>query len=143
MYIYVLSDPIYTSHNRYKIGITSRRPRQLIRDYLRYLPQVEIILFEPCRDAIKVEAGVKKKLSSFIVTNRNGNPSEWVAYPLPLLIGVIKREIARRDRLDLRLLSSYYRKIGGTRRLRTKSSLSKAILEHTDKIPTSIRRLLV
>jgi hypothetical protein len=142
MYIYILSDPIYSSHSRYKFGITSRRPHQLIRDYLRYLPQVEIVLFEPCRDAIKVEAGVKRKLGSSIVTNRNGNPSEWVAYPLPLLIEVVKREMARRDSLDLRLLSSYYRKIGGTKRLRTKSSLTKAILEHSDKIPTSIRRLL-
>ena len=129
MYVYILTDPIYASHNRYKIGITSRQREQLTRDYLRYIPEVDIRLFLPCPQAHRVEKDVKRLLRDFVIVNRNGNASEWISYNLADLIRLVKKQIKAYRPLSVIELRGIYKKIGGTRNLRSHNTLTKGIME--------------
>lgn len=153
MHIYVITDPIYFSHNRHKIGVTSHTREQLVRDYLRYIPEVDIRLFLPCPEAVKVETRLKHLLKDFTITNRNGNPSEWVSYELGSLLRLVKREVKREKcgekleeksgvALNLTQLRAIYKKLGGSKSLRTRHTLTRGILSLAkDKTPQQLRFL--
>lgn len=77
-HVYIITDPIYEKSGRFKFGITGCNHADIIKQYLRFIPQVTVRLFEPCKDAKKAEDRLKELLASKLVRNVNGNPSEWV-----------------------------------------------------------------
>jgi len=96
-HVYIITDPIYEKSGRFKFGITGCNHADIIKQYLRFIPQVTVRLFEPCKDAKKAEDRLKELLVSKLVRNVNGSLSEWVDMDYRTLKTLVIRVIKQVD----------------------------------------------
>ena len=77
--IYVISDPESEKLCRYKVGISSRSEKELLRDYRRSRPQIKVNLFLNNIDNYKnIEKKVLAKFDDNRVIGSGGSKSEWI-----------------------------------------------------------------
>lgn len=89
--IYVLSDPDTAKFGKYKIGITTRNRKYLLRDYRRSRPQVQLHLFQECVNSKEIESKVLSKFKDKRILHESGNPSEWLQIDLRELMIYINK----------------------------------------------------
>ena len=77
MAVYIVTDYKNLAFREYKIGRCTNTDRQpLLTRYHTSMPEVRIILFQPCDDPTAIETAVKRKFYGQMVKNGNGNNSE-------------------------------------------------------------------
>jgi hypothetical protein len=85
--IYVLSDPDSVKQGKYKIGITTRKKELLLRDYTRSRPEVELYLFENCKNSRELEKIILDKFKNYRIKHKTSERfSEWVKLDLNIII---------------------------------------------------------
>ena len=87
--LYIVSDPLHQSVNRYKVGIHNNTRKALIARYITDLPEVIIHAFIKTNVANQVEHILKHLHTDKRVMNVNGRLSEWYILPLGDLISEI------------------------------------------------------
>lgn len=88
--IYVLSDPDSVVSSKYKVGITTRNSKYLLRDYRRSRPEVKLYLFETCCNSREIETKILEEFNQYRVPHASGKLSEWIQIDLKVLINYIE-----------------------------------------------------
>jgi hypothetical protein len=87
-HLYVLSCRAKAEQNIFKIGVHTGSMEALITRYITCIPDVQVHLFWPCRNARSVEKIIKAK-SAIREVNVRGSKSEWIQEPLDSLVARI------------------------------------------------------
>jgi hypothetical protein len=92
--IYIVSDSDSESYSKYKIGITKRDEKSLLRDYKRSRPEIKCHLFLTDVKMYKlVEKHILEYFNEFRIPTEVGGLSEWICVDLDRLIEVVHEEI--------------------------------------------------
>lgn len=91
--IYVLSDPDAVKAGKYKVGITTRNQKYLLRDYRRSRPEVELHFFAICENSRTIEAQILEHFQEHRVPHETGKPSEWLHIDLKILLSYIHEKV--------------------------------------------------
>lgn len=87
--VYVISDPLNESVDRYKIGSHTGTINKLVSRYITSLPELKIYYFEKTPLPLDIEAYFKRTSGPKRIININNNKSEWYIMPLQDIISTL------------------------------------------------------
>ena len=104
--LYILSDPDSIKAGKYKVGITKRNKNNLLRDYRRSRPEVNLFFFEKCENSKIVESMILEQFSSHRVLHESGRPSEWIHVSLPELLQCAEEKMGNQRILESSIIDT-------------------------------------
>jgi hypothetical protein len=96
-YIYIISDPAYEKLNRYKVGMTFASHGNLLGQYIRFIPEVNILYYQEVSNPRDVEYKILDQLNEYRVRNKRGSLSEWVIYDYSKLVRLVNKVIKEEE----------------------------------------------
>ncbi len=91
--LYIISNPLFESVNRYKVGFHTGSREHLISRYITILPDLNIHMFYESQIASQVENTLKHLYRNERIPNINERLSEWYVLPLSELLNGINNII--------------------------------------------------
>lgn len=88
-YFYIITTPDLRVNNKYKIGITSKEQKELIKQYSRQQPELYIVLYLHVNNSKDLENKVKSILYQHRIDNYNGNKSEYIKLDIREIISTL------------------------------------------------------
>jgi hypothetical protein len=96
-YIYIISDPTYEKINRYKVGMTFASHGNLLGQYIRFIPEVNILYYQEVSNPREVEYKILEQLNEYRIRNKRGSLSEWVIYDYSKLVRLVNKVIKEEE----------------------------------------------